>query len=181
MDDEASDFPLGRKVYVDFTHSDTSVSVLTAMSMDYFKEPPGKGTYPVPNTRKFDIAKIAPFGANLVTEVIRCKDRDPTPVREANYWTKSIDPSESSEANPYNFIRMRLNRGILPLATIRGGACKDRNDGMCPIDRFLDSQAQAYEMSNFEYACYGDYADSITDPTSARDWDGTVYKDDAQD
>jgi hypothetical protein len=33
-------FPLGQKFYADFTHDDIIISTLTAMSMDYFKDPP---------------------------------------------------------------------------------------------------------------------------------------------
>jgi hypothetical protein len=33
-------FPLGEPLYVDLTHDDIIISVLTAMSFDYFKAPP---------------------------------------------------------------------------------------------------------------------------------------------
>jgi hypothetical protein len=36
----ADDFPLGRPFYADFTHDDIIISLLTAMSFDYFKDPP---------------------------------------------------------------------------------------------------------------------------------------------
>jgi hypothetical protein len=36
----ANDFPLGAPFYADFTHDDIIVSTLTAMSMDYLKNPP---------------------------------------------------------------------------------------------------------------------------------------------
>ena len=67
---------------------------------------------------------------------------------------------------------MRLNNGILPLNTIRGGACKGRSDGMCAIDSFLKSQTDAYALSNYDFACFGNY--TIVDPTSGEDYDGTI-------
>ena len=67
---------------------------------------------------------------------------------------------------------MRLNNGILPLDTIRGGACKGRSDGMCAINSFLQSQADAYTLSNYDFACFGNY--TIADPTSGKDYDGTI-------
>jgi hypothetical protein len=40
LTNNANDFPLGEPFYADFTHDDIIVSVLTAMSFDYFKDPP---------------------------------------------------------------------------------------------------------------------------------------------
>ncbi len=174
IDKEASDFPLDGELYIDFTHDTTVVSLLTAMSMDYFKQPPGMGKFPVPTMGHFNISNIGPSGTNLVTEVISCDEDDPKPVKEANPWTTTTGSARISETGGYKFVRIRLNRGILPLDSIRGGACKSRSDGMCPIEKVLESQAHAYEMSNFDYACYGNYSALITDLISGRDWDGTI-------
>jgi hypothetical protein len=40
LDNNANDFPLGAPFYADFTHDNIILSVLTAMSFDYFKSPP---------------------------------------------------------------------------------------------------------------------------------------------
>lgn len=40
LDDNPTSFPLGRAFYADVSHDDIIVSVLTAMSMDYFKDAP---------------------------------------------------------------------------------------------------------------------------------------------
>jgi hypothetical protein len=40
LDDNSESFPLGSKFYADFTHDDIIISVLTAMSVDYFKDAP---------------------------------------------------------------------------------------------------------------------------------------------
>ena len=40
LDDNAATFPLGQAFYADFSHDDILISVLTAMSMDYFKDAP---------------------------------------------------------------------------------------------------------------------------------------------
>jgi hypothetical protein len=40
LDNNAQTFPLGEKFYADFTHDDIIISVLTAMSVDYYKDPP---------------------------------------------------------------------------------------------------------------------------------------------
>ncbi|KAI7346312.1 hypothetical protein KC336_g22823, partial [Hortaea werneckii] len=73
---------------------------------------------------------------------------------------------------PHKFIRMRLNNGILPLDTIRGGFCEGRPDGLCAKDDFLASQYEAMELANYDFACFANY--TILDPTNGRDYDGTV-------
>jgi len=74
---------------------------------------------------------------------------------------------------PYKFIRLRLNNGILPLTTIRGGMCTNsRPDAMCAMDNFLASQAKAYEQSNYNYACFGNY--TLNSPNSGENYDGTI-------
>lgn len=40
LTDNPATFPLGAKFYADFSHDDILISVLTAMSMDYFKDAP---------------------------------------------------------------------------------------------------------------------------------------------
>lgn len=40
LDDNPASFPLGEAFYADFSHDDIIISVLTAMSMDYFKDAP---------------------------------------------------------------------------------------------------------------------------------------------
>ena len=67
---------------------------------------------------------------------------------------------------------MRLNNGILPLDTIRGGQCANRTDGLCAKGNFLASQADAYALSNYDYACFGNY--SIINATNGNDYDGTI-------
>lgn len=44
LDNNEDTFPLGREFYADFTHDDIIVSLLTAMSMDYFKDAPDVNT-----------------------------------------------------------------------------------------------------------------------------------------
>lgn len=80
-----------------------------------------------------------------------------------------------AEKAAHKFVRMRLNNGILPLNSIRGGACKGRSDGLCAMDKFLESQETAYEKSNYQFACFGNYTiDNEKD--AGKDYDGTISK-----
>lgn len=177
LTDNPSDFPLGRPFYLDATHDDILVSVLTAMSLDYFKDPPNLSQYPPSPDRHFVLSHITPFGARLITEVIGCKDTIPAAKSSSSaqyYITQNgYDPANA----PNKFIRMRLNSGILPLDSIRGGECADpkRTDGLCTMNKFIDSQHNASALANYQYACFGNYTITDADATSGKDYDGTIF------
>lgn len=67
---------------------------------------------------------------------------------------------------------MRLNNGILPLDTIRGGKCLGRTDGLCAMDDFVASQEEAMKLANYQFACFANY--TINAPSNGNDYDGTV-------
>ncbi|KAK5688757.1 hypothetical protein LTS10_000735 [Elasticomyces elasticus] len=168
----ADDFPLGRPFYTDFSHDDILISVLTSMSVDYFREHPDLQQYPPNPDRHFILSHMTPFGGRLITEVIGCADANPAAIhnhRTQYYPTQyGYDPANA----PNKFIRVRLNDGIVPLGTIRTGECLGRTDGMCALDDFLASQWQAEELANYQFACFANY--TILAPTNGNDYDGTV-------
>lgn len=49
LDNNPTTFPLGQAFYADFSHDDIIISVLTAMSMDYFKDAPDFSTVSLEN------------------------------------------------------------------------------------------------------------------------------------
>uniref|UniRef100_UPI0031194C10 hypothetical protein n=1 Tax=Mesomycoplasma ovipneumoniae TaxID=29562 RepID=UPI0031194C10 len=108
----------------------------------------------------------------LITEVVGCASADPTPV--AKHRTQYYPTQYGYDASnaTHKFIRMRLNNGILPLSTIRGGLCGNRTDGLCTMSSFLQSQVNAYAESNYNYACFANY--TITNATSGKNYDGTI-------
>ncbi|KAL1306145.1 hypothetical protein AAFC00_004257 [Neodothiora populina] len=173
LTDNARDFPLGRPFYADFSHDDIIISVMAAMSLDYFREAPSLTQFPPNPKRHFNMAKLTPFGARLVTEVIGCSSPSPVAVHKHRTQYRPDQYGYNAANATHKFIRMRLNNGILPLDTIRGGACVGRTDGMCAMDKFLSSQETAYAQSNYDYACFANY--TIADPTNGNDYDGVVF------
>ena len=172
-DNNTAEFPLNQAFYADFSHDDIIISVLTALSMDYFRDPPSLTAVPPNPNRTFILSHLTPFGARLITEVIGCSSSDPTPVpaHRTQYYPTQYGYNPANATN--KFIRMRLNNGILPLNTIRGGACANgRPDGMCAMSSFVASQAGSYALSNYDFACFGNY--TIANPTSGEDYDGTI-------
>lgn len=141
--------------------------------MDYFREAPSFTQYPPDPERNFVVSHMTPFGARLMTETIGCSS--PNPIAEK---TPKVQYTPTQYGyNPANatnkFIRMRLNHGILPLYTIRGGACKGRVDGMCAMEKFLESQKNATALANYDYVCFGNW--TLTNVTSGKDYDGTLF------
>lgn len=170
--DNAQDFPLGRPFYADFSHDDILISVLTALSVDFFREHPSLTQYPPDPSRHFILSHLTPFGARLITEVIGCADADPKAVHEHRTAYYPAQYGYSAANAPHKFVRMRLNNGIIPLNTIRGGACEGRTDGLCAMDKFVASQEDAGELANYDFACFANY--SLNAPTNGNDYDGRV-------
>jgi hypothetical protein len=172
LDSSSASFPTNQPFYLDFTHDDIIISLLTAMSVDYFYNPPSLTEYPPGPNRTFVLSRLTPFGANLITEVIGCKDQNPEPVqKQRTQYTPGqygYDPNNA----PYKFVRMRLNNGILPLDSIRGGLCAGREDGLCDLGSFIQSQADIETLANYQYACFGNY--SIAGQPIGADYDGTI-------
>jgi hypothetical protein len=143
------------------------------MSLDYFREAPSLTQYPPDPTRHFILSHLTPFGARLITEVIGCSSSSPAPVQNhrTQYYPSQYGYNPANATN--KFIRMRLNNGILPLNTIRGGACAGRIDGLCGLEAFIESQAGSYALSEYNYACFGNYTiDNVG--SLGQDYDGTI-------
>jgi hypothetical protein len=165
-------FPLGMKFYADFTHDKMVLGTLTALSIDYFRQLPDLHTYPPDKDRLFRISKIVPFTARLITEVIGCDSEHPKPEKydRVRYYASQYGYGSDTRSGKYRFIRMKLNGAILPLSSIRGGACKGRSDELCPLGKFIESQELARKRANYREACFGEYKV----PMDGRDLDGTV-------
>ncbi|EFY97843.1 histidine phosphatase superfamily (branch 2) [Metarhizium robertsii] len=178
LDDNPTTFPLGQQIYADFSHDDIIISVLTAMSLDYLKDAPTTSKFPPSSDNHFTLSRLTPFGANLITEVIGCGASDPEPVESRRVPYAPGQYGYEASNSSYKFVRMRLNNGILPLNTIRGGQCGNatsgRLDGLCALGSFLESQESAFELSNYAFACFGNY--TLANSTTGIDYDGTIVQ-----
>ncbi|CAF1386683.1 unnamed protein product [Adineta steineri] len=166
LDSSETTFPLDQLFYLDMSHDNNIASVLAALSIDYFRENLST-IFPPPSNQHYRVSRMTPFTARLIIEKIGCTSSVPIAINSSH-----TEYSSSSVLKPYKFIRMKLNNGVLPLDTIRGGLCSiGRTDGLCPLDNFLASQNNASVMANFNYVCFGNYTiDSNTVIT-----DGTLF------
>lgn len=172
LTDNEDSFPLGMKFYADFTHDKMVLGTLTALSIDYFKHLPNLEKYPPNKHRLFRASNIVPFTARLITEVIGCDSEQPKPEKHerVRYYASQHGYGRDVKDDKYHFVRMKLNGAILPLSTVRGGACEGRPDELCRLEKFVKSQEKAKERASYKKACFGEYKV----PLDGRDLDGTV-------
>ena len=156
LDSSSTTFPLNETFFMDMSDGSTIVSFLTALSLDYFRQSrPIQSS--IPTSRTFRLGQIAPFSGHLITEKIGCTQPNPTATNSnSTIYTKGQNGYSVASATN-KFIRIRLNNGILPLSTIRGGLCSDRTDGLCSLSNFIQSQSNASVEANYQFVCFGSY------------------------
>lgn len=74
-DDNTAQFPMHQPFYMDMSHENIIISVMTALGLDYFRygkdgRLPSSVEHAVPRT--FQMENMTPFGTRLVTEVWAC-------------------------------------------------------------------------------------------------------------
>jgi hypothetical protein len=154
-DGNTQTFPLGQKFYLDMSHDFIILGMLTAMSIDYFREDLSSDSFnPTPEDRHFKSNTMVPYAARLITEKIGCTSANPTTVTNERILYSPTQYGYSAASATNKFIRMRLNSGILPLSTIPGGYCSNRTDGLCPLSSFLASQANVTAQANYQKLCF---------------------------
>lgn len=74
-DDNTAQFPFGQPFYLDMSHDDIILSVISALGLDYFKYGP-KGlpgdVDHAPSKRTFSLSEMTPFGARFFSEIWTC-------------------------------------------------------------------------------------------------------------
>lgn len=153
-DDNPRQFPLHQPIYMDMSHDDIIVSVLTALGLDYFKYGPhGLPTsvqHAVPHN--FHLNKIAPFGGRLFTEIWSC----PNNVKLATLQEQMYEnPDRSSMTDTTDYIRFVLNNAPVPVDGLK--PCEESVNGFCDMKKFLDYVPELTKQAMYQEACFGDY------------------------
>lgn len=146
LDSNPTYFPLDQPIYVDFTHDDIILSVLTSLNYTQVVGEYLSPYYADPN-RTFKLSYITPFAARLVFEVIEC------------------------DGKQEQYIRTKLNDAVIPYSEAQG--CPG-GKALCPMKDFVGfQQANAYKDANFDKACFGVNGTDFTITGPVRN--GTVY------
>ncbi|KAH9947918.1 histidine phosphatase superfamily [Amylocystis lapponica] len=144
-------FPLDQPIYVDATHDTVIASIVTALNFTTLAK---NGPLPIdhiPEGQTYHVQDIAPFGSNLVGQVVSC-------------------PSSSTNSTLVPYIRWILNDGVVPLTGIAHCETPDK-DGLCLLDNFVEGMKERIAEVNFAYDCNANYTVTFPDNiTDGREW-----------
>ncbi|KIK68812.1 hypothetical protein GYMLUDRAFT_36309 [Collybiopsis luxurians FD-317 M1] len=138
LNDNPITFPLNQSFYVDATHEEVVLNVLTALNVTALAT---NGPLPydhIPKKQSFKVSQLAPFASNVQFQLLECS---------------------SSSISPGQQIRIIVNDAPVPLTGIRG--CPEQKDGMCPVDTFVKAQREILDQTSWEWDCLGDYEDLL--------------------
>lgn len=65
LDDDPVAFPLDQKIYVDASHDDSIMNVLTALGLEVLHEGGPLHPFEIPKHQRFSTSKIVPFASNV--------------------------------------------------------------------------------------------------------------------
>ncbi|KAJ7596916.1 histidine phosphatase superfamily [Mycena floridula] len=134
----ATMFPLDQPIYVDASHDTVITAILTAMNFTSLARNGPLPTDSIPKDQTYFVNELAPFGSNLVGQVLTCN--------------AASEPSH---------IRWILNDAVLPLTGIQG--CGENQDGLCKLDTFISSMKKRIAQVDFTFDCFGNYSIPIPD------------------
>ncbi|KAI9927228.1 hypothetical protein ASPWEDRAFT_165747 [Aspergillus wentii DTO 134E9] len=153
-DNNIKDFPLHQPFYMDMSHDDIILSVITALGLDYFKY----GPHGLPSdidhapNRNFTLSDMTPFGARFFSEIWTCP---------ANVSFTNLDPvvyenpDFSCSNTTTDYIRFVLNGAPLPTDGLVG--CEHAKNGFCAVKDFLSGVPQLEKDAQYQHACFGKY------------------------
>lgn len=163
LDDTTAEFPLDQSFYMDMSHDDIILSVITALGLEYFNYGPNglpSDLDHAPN-RTFSLSEMTPFGARFMSEIWTCPSdtafNSLDPVLYSN-------PRLGSTRGTTDYIRFVLNNSPLPLEGLLG--CEHAENGFCQVEKFLRGVPTLKKQAEYQKACFGKY------PTGSQVGDG---------
>ncbi|BGP43558.1 hypothetical protein JCM10449v2_007599 [Rhodotorula kratochvilovae] len=131
-------FPLDQRFYVDATHDVIVSAAIVALGFTSFARSGPLPTDHIPSDLSFVASSIAPFAANLHSQVLSCP-------------ASPLVPRGKSD----RFVRWILNDGVVPLDGIAG--CETNDDGLCHLDAFVAATQERLQSIDWAYDCLAEY------------------------
>lgn len=132
-------FPLNQSIYVDATHDTVISSIVVALNLTTLAS---KGPLPTnrrdPN-RSFRVEQIAPFGAQIATQILSCQ----------------LQPNSTQQ----KYARIILNDAVIPLTGL--SKCNSSNLGLCELGSFTESLKQRTEEIDYNQSCFNNFTKPI--------------------
>ncbi|EIW73298.1 hypothetical protein TREMEDRAFT_67315 [Tremella mesenterica DSM 1558] len=132
----------GKRLFVDFSHDNEMVQILSAMHVLNQHNDLPKTT--IQDKRSYVLAEIIPFGAKVVFERISCDMAgwEPDPGVVSDFGDREKDGRK-------DYVRIWVNDA---LQTVDDVNCKQSGlaeHGMCELDLFIDSQSWALTQADW--------------------------------
>lgn len=147
-------FPLNQPLYLDMSHDNVIVAVLTALGLSYFIYGPTglpENAVHAPE-RAFHLNEITPFGAKLASEIWTC----PASVSFKELGSALYkNPDLSTKPNTTDYIRFVLNSAPLPLDGL--DISEMGENGFCALKDFWGVIPQLKQNAEYQFACFGQY------------------------
>lgn len=122
LDSSPETFPFNRTIYADFSHDNQMIAIYSALGI-FRQAEPLDPTNPDPR-RTWHSSRMVPFSGRLVTERLSCDGR--------------FDSSGKGRKERRAFVRMLVDDALQDLSFCGAG-----EDGLCELDKFVESQAFA--------------------------------------
>lgn len=142
LDSKPETFPLGRGIYIDFSHDNLMVAVISAMGMTGNHIKAQSDTRPILDptryreNRDWYISKFVPFSGRMVVERMECGN-----ARAAGrFGNASLERGQRDGSGSAVYVRILIDDAVQNLAI-----CKGSKDGLCTLEDFVESQRYARE------------------------------------
>ncbi|KAJ5902172.1 hypothetical protein N7495_002700 [Penicillium taxi] len=162
-DNNIAQFPANQPFYMDMSHDDIIISVITALGLKYFKFGPSGLPADVDHAldRNFAMTNMTPFGARFESEIWTCPSDVSFETLDPVLYT---NPNLASTSDTTKYIRFVLNSAPLPLDGLIG--CEKADNGFCNVDSFLKGVPTLKNNAQYQKSCFGTY------PTGSQVGDG---------
>lgn len=154
-DNNKAQFPFDQPFYMDMSHDDILLSVITALGLEHFKFGPNGLPSDLPHApkRSFSLSDMTPFGARLMSEIWSCPADTSFDELDPVLYTNPTLKSDGK--NTTDYIRFVLNSAPLPTKGLVG--CENAKNGFCPVEQFLRGVPTLKKNAEYQHACFGKY------------------------
>ncbi|KAI0030935.1 phosphoglycerate mutase-like protein [Vararia minispora EC-137] len=153
-------FPLVQPIFVDASHDTVISSIAVALNLTSLAKGGPLPTDRIAKDRQWVVSHVAPFGTNLVAQVLSC------PAKSAGVANLTTGSTSGTPTH----VRWILNDAVVPLTGVQG--CTEDQDGLCNIDTYIAGTQARIDEIDFQFDCLGNYTipepDDITDGRAPR-------------
>ncbi|CAE6441626.1 unnamed protein product [Rhizoctonia solani] len=135
LDSDHKTFPIGScapRIFADFSSDNNIATILASLGILRDSAPlPSTGPIPSSETQQFVVSRMVPFGGLTLVEKLSCSGPDLNG----------------------DYVRVLVNDAVISMDILPECTGSDKMNGLCRLDKFVQSQAYARQGGNFT-ACF---------------------------